>query len=982
VSNDEYIADAGDTGVLHSKTVAWSSISTTSAEPLAEILHDTGSSITKSLDNNPNAALGDTMHVGYQTYLSGWNGSDGTYNYSAYLAFIRFNSLVLSAGKVLCCWRVDLCLNLNETNEQNGTTPNTTYYGGKPYNSYGVIKQDLMMTRYAVGEGPTGVFTSADWFDPTGITEQNARAYQKDASDYFSYQWGSTIWIPMARDAMAADVLSQVNTSNGLNYGLMTDQIMSSQIGTARRGPWYYFGVKQTSDPISPNTYGARLVLGVVDNHPMLRVLGASVQLSDGSHVYLEWSGTNLLIRRKTAPAASPTTIQTISTTTVGGTFGLYRNDVNSQQAFDLCRDASDNIYVAGPFNYSGALWLWRLTAYKKSGSTWTAANNIVSNEYTNGYSYASMNNVSIDWVNGNAPYDKGFVAWHVNYRYGDNGSFSAQRAQNSWGSYECHYLLGDASPPASRLSYNEWDPSSLDNRNWPRNGSGTGMDLMQVVNGLMLVTGYDVSPVPTDRRGTYSNQWVFTLGSVGDVGDLAQLATNARQQNYITHDPASKVRILHMNSADLYGTFQGGKIEVRRYSAPSTIQASIDLTTQGITSFPSRATLNSSCNWDVWFDRVSQTFWVYFVDSANSRRVLRIGWHYADNTLVNASVPVQMATNLGASGSKVVSVRVPRKKIDERWVHIDVGIQAADATISLTNLEETAFNIAPTKPVINNIASFNSTAAGPVSWTFNDSNPADTQAKYDIQVRRVSDSVVVYNPATITGPVVANGATSNVTIPAATLTNNTSYQVRVRAYDFYGAISDWSDWKNFATTSNGLTVTITSPATDNLPLAASSVIVTWTFASTGGTTQVSYRIKVFRTSDNVMLQDSGVVTSTATSATVSSLVSDVEQRIEVVVTDSAAASSAPGIRVVTPNFDDPRSPSITVTSQDGFLRVQITNPVPGTDQPQVIRNDIYRRETGTTAWTKIGTTTPNGVYDDYAVAAFTLYDYMVEGVA
>jgi hypothetical protein len=268
------------------------------------------------------------------------------------------------------------------------------------------------------------------------------------------------------------------------------------------------------------------------------------------------------------------------------------------------------------------------------------------------------------------------------------------------------------------------------------------------------------------------------------------------------------------------------------------------------------------------------------------------------------------------------------------------------------------------------------------VSWTFNDSNPADTQAKYDIQVRRVSDSVVVYNPATITGPVVANGATSNVTIPAATLTNNTSYQVRVRAYDFYGAISDWSDWKNFATTSNGLTVTITSPATDNLPLAASSVIVTWTFASTGGTTQVSYRIKVFRTSDNVMLQDSGVVTSTATSATVSSLVSDVEQRIEVVVTDSAAASSAPGIRVVTPNFDDPRSPSITVTSQDGFLRVQITNPVPGTDQPQVIRNDIYRRETGTTAWTKIGTTTPNGVYDDYAVAAFTLYDYMVEGVA
>lgn len=983
MSNDEYIADLGDTAVFHSKVTSWVGISSTSVEPLGEILHDTGSSIVKQLDDNANASLGTVMHVGYQAYLTLWNGSDGDYHYGAYLAFVRFNSLLVASGKVLSCWRVDVCMSTNDT-VQDYPSSGTTYYGPHPYTQGGTEKSALMMTRYAVGEGPTGVFTAADWFDPTAITESNARAMQKDASDFSFGAWGSYIWIPMARDSMGADVLSQANSSNGLNYAFLTDWINFTQIGTSRRGPWYYIGLMQASDPIHGTAQAARLVLGVVDNHPLLRVLGASIQLSDGSHAYLQWSGSTLQIMRKTGPAASPTAIVTVDTGS--GNF-QFNTGVNSQQAFDICRDASDNIYLIGVNNGPGGSvpFMFAIQCYKKTGSTWAAVSGRLQTSGSfslDNYFYSAMNNVSIDFMpETNSPHSDGFVVWNALHRYGDAGSYSSQRGQNSWGTYDCHYLLGNTQS-GSIASYNNWDPSSLDNKLWPRNGAGTGMDLMQLAGGTTVVTGYDTSPYPTDRDRLYSNQWVFTNDHVGAVGDLAQLGTSAKQHGAVTHDPASKVRVLHMNSTDWFATFQGGKIEVRKYSAFSTIQYSIDLTTQGITSFPSKASLNSSCNWDVWFDRVSLTFWVYFVDSANPRRVLRIGWKYLTNTLMNASAPVQMATNLGSSGSKVISLRVPRKKIDERWVHIDVGIQAADTTLTLTNLEETAFNIAPTKPVVNNITSFNASSAGPVSWTFNDTNPADSQSKYDIQVRRVSDSVVVYSPATVTGPVVANGATSNVTIPAATLTNNTSYQVRVRTYDFYGAISDWSDWKNFATVSNGLTTTITSPATDNAPLAASSVAVSWVFTSGSGTHQVSYRLKVFRTSDNVMLQDSGVVTSTTTTATVSTLVSDVEQRIEVVVTDNASNSSAPGIRLVTPNFDDPQGPVITVTPQDGFLRVSVTNPVPGTDQPQVIRNDVYRRLTGDTAWTKIGSTTPNGVYDDYAVAAFQGYDYMVEGVA
>jgi hypothetical protein len=987
MSNDEYIADLGDTAVFHSKVTSWDGISSTTAEPLSEILHDTGSSINKQLNDNPNASLGNIMHVGYEAYLTLWNGTDGDYHYAAYLSFIRFNGLTIGAGKVLCTQRVEVCMQTAST-VQDYPYSGTTYYGPHPYTQGGTVKSALLMTRYAIGEGPTGVFTPTDWFDPTGITVQNASSYQKDASDFAGGSYTS-VWHCMARDGMAADVLSQANTANGLNYGFLTDWLQFSQIGTARVGPWYYIGLQQASGSINGPTQGPRLVLGVVDNHPLFKVLGASVQLADGSHVYLTWSGTNIILNRKTTPAGSATTIATIATDVVSGAHFMYRNDINSQQCFDVCRDAADNIYFIGPNNSgSGANHEWQITCFKKTSSTtWSASGTTTYLDTTGGenYFYGAVNNVCIDWMPETTitAHNAGFIVWHINHRYGDAGTSSSQRAQNSWGTVDCHFLINDTTPPASIFSYNAWDPSGLSNKNWPRNGAGTGMDLMQLSGGVTVVSGFDTQPDPGLRDRTWANQWAFTNDHNGNVGDLAQLGSSAKQQNVVTHDSASKLRILHMGSTDWFATFQGGKIEVRKYSTFNTIQASIDLTTQGITSFPSKATINTTCNWDVFFDKVSQTFWVYFVDSANPRRVLRVGWKYATNTLMNAVTPVQMATNLGPSGSKVISLRIPRKKIDERWVHMDVGIQAADTTLSLTNIEETAFNIAPTKPVVNNIASFNATTtAGPVSWTFNDSNPADTQSKYDIQIRRISDSVVVYNPATITGPVVANGATSNVTIPVSTLTNNTNYQVRVRTYDFYGAISDWSDWKNFATVSNGLTTTITSPATDNAPLTASSLAISWTFTSTGGTHQVSYRIKVYRTSDNSVLQDSGVVTSTATTATVSSLVSDVEQRIEVVVTDNAANSSAPGIRLVTPSFNNPQAPVITVMAGDGYLEVQITNPVPGTDQPQVIRNDIYRRENGTTAWTKIGTTTPNGVYKDYAVAAFLGYDYMVEGVA
>jgi hypothetical protein len=77
--------------------------------------------------------------------------------------------------------------------------------------------------------------------------------------------------------------------------------------------------------------------------------------------------------------------------------------------------------------------------------------------------------------------------------------------------------------------------------------------------------------------------------------------------------------------------------------------------------------------------------------------------------------------------------------------------------------------------------------------------------------------------------------------------------------------------------------------------------------------------------------------------------------------------------------------PTIALVPSDALAKINIawTNPAPGGATPATAYNDIYRRKSGTSDWTRIATNLPqNSNYDDYGVASGQAYDYKVVAVS
>lgn len=982
MANTEIVAHVGDTAVRHSKTIMWSTIDSTKSEPLREIFEDTGQNIVKELWNSSDATVNSRLRAGYEAYLTLWNGTDGEFRMAVYEAFVRFEDLTIPAHHIPAVAMVQFRLRGSETVQVYGSYNGGTYYGSKPYHQGGTIVQDLFLQRYTSGQGATGVLTPADWYDSLDVSVVNSRGYINDASNS-----AFDVFMSAGNDALLADVVERLADTSGaeLQYVLINDNTNFSTTGTfTRRGPWYYTTLYSASDPQDPNRVSApRMIVGSIPKSPLVDVLGASIQLSDGSHVYLEKGTNEVKVMRKTTPAAAATQIGSVAT---GLTSSTFLASASAYQTFDLCRDAADNIYVVGTAGHDGKTSIAR--AFKQSVVTpgvWTGQT-VKTTAPTSSY-LSTINNRSCTWTPSTNPsYPGGFVLVTYAHRMGSSGT-NGQYGQQAVMALDASVLLGDKPADPVLRSSSLWDPRSSENWMWPRNAMGTGLDTTTIYPQRTVMLSFSHKTGATQANERDEVLW----GKItNDEQGVVVNVSNSTSQNYRTltgvkHDPATKFRALNMHSSTLYGVAYHGNVRV--FDWDNTIVTDVDLTTQGIPGFPSRATIGSSANWDVWYNKSNGTFWIYFVDSSNPRRLLRVGYNHVTDSVIDGAAPVQMATNVGPSGSKIVAIRIPREQVDERWIHIDMGVLGADGAESLVALEDTSFNVPPQKPVLEDIVPFNASTAGTFRWSFNDDNPSDVHAAYELEIKRVSDNVVVYDPGVVAGPLVngepyANHTNVTVTLAGGTLTNNTTYQARVRSHDAFGAISSWSDWKSFATSSTGGMTVIVDPPYDNAPIEGSTVALDWEFTHTGNATQTGYRIRVFLTSDNVLLQDTGVVNSTNTQAIVSNLVSDIEQRIEVVVTDSTAEDSAPGIRLVTPNFDDPQAPQIQVVAGEAFIEVRVTNPVPGTDQPQVIRNDVYRRDSGTTEWVRIGQTIVNGVYRDYSVASGKQYDYMVRGVS
>lgn len=754
----------------------------------------------------------------------------------------------------------------------------------------------------------------------------------------------------------------------------------------------YYLGLNFIAGSNSSDVdklLAPQIVLYLVPKNTLMNVLGASRRLNDFSTVWLDVSGTSVVLKRRDTAAGSVTTLGTITD----------GNLKNSYQGFDIAVDSLDNIYVIGPKSTNST---WFAKAFEKTATnTWTARTALTFDDSYDAVYQTQLlnayNNFSSHWTKSTdtTTYPKGFLYVIASHRFGQTGDLMIKRNQIGV-TLDCAKLLS-ATASGSMISRYDHVAGLNGNKFWPRNPTGTGLDSCNLSDLKSVGISYEA-----ETKNTKLIPERCCVGSITSNADGTGATTiMPYSSSYLIsgpkHDGAAKLRIMPMYpSTDKYAFIQSGKLSIRLNSTPGTVVTDLQLTSAGIANFPTFDTLIGSAAWDAYYDRAHNTIWIYYVDSANPRRLMCVGFDCATNALITPAAPREVSTNIGLSGSTISAIRIPRGRVDERWIHIDIASANADGTFAALTYEDTAANVAPNKPVIQDVVPFLATAQGNVVWTFSDLNPNDRQAQYEIQVRTPNASPpYTYQPGVrsstlISGALPLNGATVTEKIDANTLNNNTVYQARVRTYDITGAISDWSDWKSFSTSTAGGSVTILTPADDNLPLSSSSVLVEWVFNPPVGVLQAKYTIKVYRTDTNALLQTIGPVTSTATSAIVSSLVSDVEQRIEVVVTGNQGSplTSAAGVRLVTPVFGRPRQPIVSLSPQDVFMRINITNPPPGTDQAQALRNDIYRRKAATAtesagSWVRIAMMSAiNTSYDDYSVASGTKYDYYVQAVS
>lgn len=277
------------------------------------------------------------------------------------------------------------------------------------------------------------------------------------------------------------------------------------------------------------------------------------------------------------------------------------------------------------------------------------------------------------------------------------------------------------------------------------------------------------------------------------------------------------------------------------------------------------------------------------------------------------------------------------------------------------------SFNVAPFAPT--ELACPNFDAADPVtfSWQFNDQNPGDRQSAYQLEIWL--DGSPIYDTGWVSSP------NSSHTLPSGTLQNGRSYQWRVRTKDQSGAESPWSD---FAVVQTGPKpqATILHP-TAGATVSTSEVTVEWSVANQSAAT-----VRLYDGAGQTVLQEHEVTTPSARAKTITGLENNTSYQVSV---QPVSSIGVVGDEVFSGPFSvqytPPPKPTASAAEQAGFIRVTITNPAPTGDEPEVMHNDIYRREPGQ-GWVRIATgIAPDGTYDDYAVGSGVVYEYRARAV-
>lgn len=828
--------------------------------------------------------------------------------------------------------------------------------------------------------------SASAWFDLMAVSGSGVGTnYQPEAelagwvqdrtASGILYEGGGEVMLTKVRDHLAA----------GTDIGYVMFTWTATQVYPANQ-IWLVSLISSTDVLFAPK-YHPTLQVRAQRKHALNYVGGASIQMTDGTAVFLRYDDAtkkyNLYYQKvnQTTPTLIDFLKGKVGATDNSGGAAQYFGHEPAFQAYGLTRDDQNNIYVMGPRGnpQTGTYGqkVANVCAYKYTGNyTWsrftqttTCENTLSDTDTHRGF----INNLVPVWLPG-GPFPSGRLAAVHSRRDGQWG-----RYQMGVHSMVAGWATGEAG--AARTPSRAYAGDDAAVTGWWRsyNPSGSNLDAFRDGDNVRIASAVSaLGPDETERSGGLT----CAISSANVVGKptliSSSLATNS------PHDPDAKMRAVWLGEGSPYwAVARYGHIQILRKSDGAIVRQ-IDLPSNGVSGFPARSVLQKSQAWDViWDSNDKDWIWTYYRDAANPRVINKVRYNFMTGALDTAFQFT--AAPLGASGSEIVAIRVPRQQVDARCVLVDVAMQdGAGTPTALLTLRDTTMNKPPSKPVLDAVNSFNATSTKQIDWTFQDNNPSDFPTFQSIEIRNIATGATSLS-VTHTALTVVNSTLRKYryTIAANALTNDATYQVRVLAFDSVDAPSEWSDWVQFSTTSTGGSVVITEPATDNEPLNKASFDVKWTYSNTNpAIVQTGYRVRVYNNETGVSVSDSTLVTSTATTYAISGLTSDIEYRVEVTIKDSNNQTSGAGIRLVTPDFNNPSLPEIRVFSGPGYIEIRVTNPPPDGDNPVTIKNQIARKELDQPdeSYVVIGECPPNGVYRDWTVASGVEYTYKARG--
>jgi hypothetical protein len=778
----------------------------------------------------------------------------------------------------------------------------------------------------------SGGFTTSDWRNAANLSALTlqARAWNVHQSNGKRFA--------ASQDSLVATV----PTVTSMEFVVVTDRQTSGAVPTEDEGTGYLTSEADgtASDPA--------LVYTTVTRSRLVPVLGCSVKVPDGGTAYLTaqdtTDGTSIYLWRADAAGAA-TYIDSIPLGDASSQFARQRG----AQGFGLAVDDQGSLYVIG--RLGGTQNTLAGMAYVRSGLNVYSRKTIRS---ANLPSYDGMiNNIAATWH----PTASGRIMALVGHNSGSAAPSTHATFSNDlvWVLLDTNYLRnggGGGFLRGSGSAVGTLVSATVKTGYYglATNEAGTSLDVV-AAGGQNPDWGFTVSVTKAHALGNNSQTHIgrYIINSAGTGMDSASTTVLLA---YGVKDANAKLRVLRISdtvaaviSVDSDVDW-GLAVSGQQYSGATPAPNELGFTNLGgesITNLPSEATMAKSNNWDAVFNEVENRVWIYYVDSTLPNVLRRTAVDLSSFQPLRNSVIVTTQ----AVGRVITSVRLPRNASIVDRAFVDIGYTAAGVAGNVTLVD--AYNLAPTPPVLNPQTNYDATLAKAFTWTFQDPNPGDTQSAYQLQILDAALGTTALDTGKVTSTV------SSHNVAGGTLANSQSYQWRVMTWDAQNEPGGWSDYGTFQTSAGGV-VTVTYPATDNPQgLDTDDLYVTW---SVTGTVQASYRVILRRVGDLVIVQDTGWVTSTATTALVAGMVSDVQHRVEVQVRNAALVLSGIGQRLLLPSYSTPEAPVVTLAAvaEHGYILVSVNNPLPG--QPEMPGSTEYGFEDNSTAvWDKTGCT-------------------------